>query len=104
MTAIGRLRAQTACARCGGRPIEWHGEHHPARPGRRISNMVGAGYKLDDGRTAALLAASPTHQETPIPAKPCRQCGQPYKPLRSRCRDRARSGRKRNRGHEGTHA
>lgn len=45
--AVQKLRAQTHCARCGKQPIEWHGEHHPERPGRRISNMVDLGYRLD---------------------------------------------------------
>jgi hypothetical protein len=94
--AIKELRARTVCARCGRQPIDWHAEHHVGRSGQRISNMVGAGYKLgavlaeiarceplcrschmrEDGRAAALAVA---HRAKPPPRRkvpqPCTSCG-----------------------------
>lgn len=50
--AIVRLiRGATRCERCGGQPIEWHHDDHPANPERRVANLV------DDGKPLEMILA-----------------------------------------------
>ena len=116
--AVAKLRVATPCVHCGGGPVEWHSDRHLTNRNRRVSNLVGHGYKLcdvlheisqcepvcrschmkHDGRSARLLLASPTGSGVEIPPKPCVACGKESKPLRrgkcNRCRMREkRSGK-----------
>lgn len=102
-TFVGEVNARTVCAHCGAQPIEWHNPEHVqlGREGFRIGTMLMGGstigaiksemarctplcrrcHMAEDGRLAAFAkqASAPRAEQT---AKPCTQCGQPYKPLR----------------------
>lgn len=106
---VSEVRALTVCERCGRQPVEWHHDEHVAYPHRRVGRLVSLGASITriqreiamctalcrschmdlDGRAAALTAARPRKKGDVFPAKPCRECGRPSKPLRrglcSRC-------------------
>ncbi len=80
---VDAIRARTFCTKCSGQPIEWHSDAHLLNTNRRIAHLVALGFPIPvidaeiakceplcrschmriDGRTAALLAACPTHQK-----------------------------------------
>ncbi len=112
---VAKRRAETACVRCGKKPIDWHSEEHIKKPNRRISRMAAQGkslfsiaaeiarcealcrrcHMIGDGRLPRFVAASaPTRQRATEP-KSCGACGKTAKPLRkglcNRCNHRERA-------------
>lgn len=116
---VDEINARTACAHCGGQPVEWHNPEHVAlhresyRIGAMIDNQSTTAaiqeemdrstplcrrcHMIEDGRMATFMAQAnaPKNQ----PPKPCIDCGQPSKPLRKgrchRCNERRRYHAKR---------